>query len=121
MDKPARIWPVALGVAGIALFVLFTGTWMLFWKSDTRQRWVLIGQLPGNPHVDAVVASPAGYGVIGVKHEPQQGELAARMRARRAQILRATADGLEVVYEGSGWIAALDTKGKVWFAIGATL
>lgn len=106
---------------GAAAVLVFGGTWMFFLKWGAKEHWTLIGELSGKPEIKAVVASPQGYGVIGCTLEPADGELVARMRARRAQIIRATADGLKVVYEGAGWPVAIDAVGKVWFAIGGVL
>jgi photosystem II stability/assembly factor-like uncharacterized protein len=43
------------------------------------------------------------------------------MKARRAQLHRVTAAGLAQLYEGPGWIQALDCHGELCVAIGATL
>jgi photosystem II stability/assembly factor-like uncharacterized protein len=53
--------------------------------------------------------------------EPTAGALSERMRARRAQLHRVTAKGLERVYEGPGWVQALDCHGNLCMALGATL
>src|SRR5689334_10933526 len=53
--------------------------------------------------------------------EPTAGTLPDRMRARRAQLHRVTARGLERAYEGPGWIQALDCNGSLCAALGATL
>jgi hypothetical protein len=53
--------------------------------------------------------------------EPTAGALSERMRARRAVLHRVTAAGLERLYEGLGWVQAMDCHGLVCAALGATL
>ena len=43
------------------------------------------------------------------------------VHARRAQLYRVTAKGPERVYEGPGWVQALDCHGAVCAALGGTL
>jgi photosystem II stability/assembly factor-like uncharacterized protein len=68
-----------------------------------------------------VAASRDGFGLVGTMTEPTTGTLPDRMRARRAQLHRVTARGLERVYEGPGWIQALDCHGALCVALGAVL
>lgn len=66
-------------------------------------------------------ASRDGFGLVGATLEPPTGTLSDRLRARRAQLNRVTARGIERVYEGPGWIQALDCHGALCVAVGATL
>jgi len=83
--------------------------------------WQKLGELTGGLRVGAVAVSREGFGLVGAMTEPSAGALADRMRARRAVLHRVTAQGLERVYEGLGWIQALDCHGTVCAALGATL
>lgn len=82
--------------------------------------WIKVGLLKDNPEVGAVVASPARFGVIGTALKPDAEPL-ERLRASRAAIVRASAEELETVFEGPGWIEAIDGVGNAWFAVAATL
>ncbi|MBN1204034.1 MAG: neuraminidase [Myxococcaceae bacterium] len=68
-----------------------------------------------------MAASRDGFGLVGTMTEPTTGTLPDRMRARRAQLHRVTARGLERVYEGPGWVLALDCHGALCAALGAVL
>lgn len=83
--------------------------------------WDKVGELAEGLLVGAVAASRDGFGLLGTKTEPTAGALPERMRARRAQLHRATAKGVERVYEGPGWVQALDCHGSLCMALGATL
>jgi photosystem II stability/assembly factor-like uncharacterized protein len=83
--------------------------------------WERLGELAEGLRPGAVAASREGFGLVGAMTEPTAGTLPDRMRARRAQLHRATARGLERVYEGPGWIQALDCNGSLCAALGATL
>jgi photosystem II stability/assembly factor-like uncharacterized protein len=66
-------------------------------------------------------ASEGLYGLIGVGHQPSAGDALSRLRQSRATIFRATTAGVTPVYEGQGWIEAIDGAGSVWFAVRAVL
>ncbi len=83
--------------------------------------WERLGELAEGLRSGAVAASREGFGLAGAMSEPTAGTLPDRMRARRAQLHRVTARGLERVYEGPGWIQALDCHGNLCAALGATL
>ncbi|HVG63025.1 MAG TPA: neuraminidase [Hyalangium sp.] len=83
--------------------------------------WERLGELAEGLRPGAVAASREGFGLVGAMTEPTAGTLPDRMRARRAQLHRATAKGLERVYEGPGWIQAIDCNGNLCAALGATL
>jgi photosystem II stability/assembly factor-like uncharacterized protein len=83
--------------------------------------WERLGELAEGLRVGAVAASREGFGLVGAMMEPTAGTLSDRMRARRAHVHRATARGLERVYEGPGWIQAFDCNGSLCAALGATL
>jgi hypothetical protein len=83
--------------------------------------WDKLGELAQGLHVKATAASREGFGLVSTLAEPSAGALTERMRARRAQLHRATARGLERVYEGPGWVQALDCHASVCMALGATL
>jgi len=68
-----------------------------------------------------VSVGPEGCGVVAVTLEPTEGSPEAQMRGRQAQLWRVTADEARPVYEGSGWIQAIDNHGACWFAVAATL
>jgi len=86
-----------------------------------EKEWEKLGELANGLRVGAVVASREGFGIIGTMTEPPEGTLPERMRARRAQLHRATAAGVAQMYEGDGWIQAVDCRGELCVAIGATL
>ncbi len=83
--------------------------------------WDKVGELAEGLRVGAVAASREGFGLVGAMAEPTAGALPDRMRARRAQLHRVTAHGLERVYEGPGWVQALDCHASLCMALGATL
>ncbi len=83
--------------------------------------WERLGELAEGLRAGAVAASREGFGLVGAMVEPTAGTLPDRMRARRAQLHRVTAKALERVYEGPGWIQALDCHGNLCAALGATL
>ncbi|MDY7226298.1 WD40/YVTN/BNR-like repeat-containing protein [Hyalangium rubrum] len=83
--------------------------------------WEKLGELAEGLQVGAVSVSREGFGLVGTRTEPTAGTLPERMRGRRAQLHRATAKGLERVYEGLGWVQALDCHGSLCVALGATL
>jgi len=83
--------------------------------------WDRLGELAEGLRVGPVAVSREGFGLVGSTVEPPAGTLQDRMRARRAQLHRVTAQGLEHVYEGPGWIQALDCQGALCMALGATL
>lgn len=83
--------------------------------------WERLGELVEGLRWGAVAASREGFGLVGAMAEPTAGALPERMRARRAQLHRVTARGLERVYEGPGWVQALDCHGNLCLALGATL
>lgn len=83
--------------------------------------WERLGELAEGLRAGAVAASREAFGLVGAMVEPTAGTLPDRMRARRAQLHRVTAKALERVYEGPGWIQALDCHGSVCAALGATL
>jgi hypothetical protein len=83
--------------------------------------WEKLGELAEGLRVGAVAAGREGFGLVGAMSEPTTGSLPERMRARRAQLHRVTAQGLERAYEGLGWIQALDCQGPLCMALGATL
>lgn len=83
--------------------------------------WDKLGELAEGLQVGAVSVSREGFGLVGTRMEPSAGTLPERMRARRAQLHRVTAQGLERVYEGLGWVQALDCTGALCVALGATL
>lgn len=86
-----------------------------------EKEWEKLGELSNGLRVGTVAASREGFGLIGTVTEPQEGTLPERMRARRAQLHRVTAAGVAQVYEGDGWIQALDCRGELCVAIGGTL
>jgi len=83
--------------------------------------WQKLGELTDGLRMGAVAVSREGFALVGAMTEPTAGALPERMRARRAVLHRVTAQGLEKVYEGLGWIQALDCHGTVCAALGATL
>lgn len=83
--------------------------------------WERLGELAADLRVGPVSASRDGFGLVGTTVEPPTGTLADRLRARRAQLHRVTARGVERVYEGPGWIQAVDCHGALCMALGATL
>lgn len=83
--------------------------------------WDRVGELAEGLRVGAVAASREGFGLVGAMTESTAGALPDRMRARRAQLHRVTARGLERVYEGPGWVQALDCHASLCMALGATL
>jgi hypothetical protein len=83
--------------------------------------WEKLGELTEGLRMGAVSVSRDGFGLVGAMTEPTAGALSERMRARRALLHRVTAQGLEKVYEGLGWIQALDCHGPLCAALGATL
>ena len=83
--------------------------------------WERLGELAEGLRVGPVAVSRDGFGLVGTTVEPPAGTLADKMRARRAHLHRVTAQGLERVYEGPGWIQALDCQGALCVALGATL
>jgi photosystem II stability/assembly factor-like uncharacterized protein len=83
--------------------------------------WEKLGELAEGLRVGPVAASREGFGLLGTMSEPTAGALPERMRARRAQLHRVTARGLERVYEGPGWVQAVDCHGSLCMALGATL
>lgn len=83
--------------------------------------WERLGELAPELRVGSVAVSRDGFGLVGTLVEPSSGTLADRLKARRAQIHRVTARGMERVYEGPGWIQALDCHGALCMALGATL
>jgi photosystem II stability/assembly factor-like uncharacterized protein len=83
--------------------------------------WEKLGELAEGLRTGAVSVSREGFGLLGAMTEPTAGPLSDRMRGRRAQLHRVTAQGLSRVYEGLGWIQALDCHGNLCAALGATL
>jgi photosystem II stability/assembly factor-like uncharacterized protein len=83
--------------------------------------WKKVADLPDRAGVGAVRASADGYGLLGIEVSGEKGTPAEKLKASRAAILRATADGTAPRYEGAGWIVSLDGAGAVWFAVQATL
>ncbi|ADO76006.1 WD40/YVTN/BNR-like repeat-containing protein [Stigmatella aurantiaca] len=83
--------------------------------------WEKRGSLAEGLRAGAVAASRDGFGLVSAVAEPSAGALQDRMRGRRAHVYRATSHGLERVYEGPGWIQALDCHGALCAALGATL
>jgi hypothetical protein len=87
----------------------------------TEFNWKKIGLLTHNPRVGAVAASSDEFGLIGTSLDGDGDSLHQRMRAATARIVRADSAGLEVVFEGSGRIAAIDGVGSTWFAVLAAI
>ena len=83
--------------------------------------WEKLGELTEGLRMGTVSVSRDGFGLVGAMTEPTAGALPERMRARRAVLHRVTSQGLEKVYEGLGWIQALDCHGSLCAALGATL
>jgi len=83
--------------------------------------WERLGELAEGLRVGPLAASREGFGLVATTVEPPAGTLADRLRARRAQLHRVTSQGLERVYEGPGWLQALDCHGALCVALGATL
>ncbi len=83
--------------------------------------WEKLGELAAGLRWGAVSVSREGYGLVGAMSEPTSGALPERMRARRAQLYRVTAQGLERAHESLGWVQALDSHGALSVALGATL
>ncbi len=83
--------------------------------------WDKLGELTEGLRMGAVSVSREGFGLVAAMSEPAAGALPEKMRARRAVLHRVTAQGLERVYEGLGWIQALDCHGNLCAALGATL
>jgi photosystem II stability/assembly factor-like uncharacterized protein len=86
-----------------------------------EKEWEKLGELSNGLRAGAVSASREGFGIIGTTLEPPAGTLPERMKERRAQLHRVTAGGVAQMYEGPGWIQALDCHGALCVAIGATL
>jgi photosystem II stability/assembly factor-like uncharacterized protein len=86
-----------------------------------EKEWEKLGELSKGLRVAAVAASRDGFGIIGTLMELPEGTLPERMRARRGQLHRVTAEGVAQMYEGAGWIQALDCRGALCAAVGATL
>lgn len=83
--------------------------------------WKRVATIDGNPEVRAIRASESGYGLIGTRHRPPQGDAITQLRQSRASIFRATSAGITPVFEGAGWIEAIDGVGATWFAVRAAL
>lgn len=84
-------------------------------------KWKRVGVLPEDATPVAVSVSPDGHGVVATTTEPTEGSPEQQMRARKARLWRVTAEGVLPVYEGAGWIQAVDNHGACWFAVAATL
>ena len=83
--------------------------------------WERLGELAGGLKASAVGVGPEGLGLLGGVEEPAEGGLLERMKARRARLLRVAAGNLTSVWEGAGWVQALECSGPVGAAIIATL
>ncbi len=83
--------------------------------------WDKLGELTEGPRVGPVAASREGFGLVGAVIEPTTGAIQERMKHRRSQLYRVTAQGVERTYEGPGWPQALDCHAGVCMALGATL
>ena len=83
--------------------------------------WERLGELAGGLKVGAVATSHEGFGLIGAVVEPPGGHLLERMKGRRAHIHRVAAGAVTKVWEGQGWIQAMDCHGALGVAIGALL
>ncbi len=86
-----------------------------------EKNWSKKGALPEGALPKAVALSPEGYGLIAAYTEPAADSPSEQMRGRKALLLRVTSAGAETVYDGGGWVQALDGNGQVWFAVAATL
>lgn len=87
-----------------------------------EKEWEKLGELSNGRRAGVVAASRDGFGLVATVTEPATGTtLPERMRLRRAHVHRVTGSGMTEVYEGPGWIQALDCRGPVCAAIGATL
>jgi hypothetical protein len=86
-----------------------------------EKNWDKLGELTEGLRPGTVSVSREGFGLVAAMTEPAAGALPEKMRARRAVLHRVTAQGLERVYEGLGWIQALDCHGHLCAALGATL
>lgn len=83
--------------------------------------WEKLGALPEGARPGVLTASHEGFGLVGAVVEPANGGLLERMRTRRVQLHRVTASGLALVYEGLGWLQAVDCHGPMCAAVGAAL
>lgn len=83
--------------------------------------WERLGELSEGLKVGAVAVSSEGFGLVGASVEPSAGSLLERMRARHALLHRVSAGSVTKVWEGPGWVQALDAQGPLAVAIGAAL
>ncbi len=83
--------------------------------------WEKLGALSEGLKVGAVAASREGFGLVGAMAEPSAGSLLERMRSRRAHLHHVAAGSVTKVWEGPGWIQALDCQGALGVAIGGSL
>jgi hypothetical protein len=83
--------------------------------------WERLGELAEGLKAGAVGVSPEGFGLLGAVREPADGGLLERMKARRTRLLRVEAGAMTSVWEGPGWVQALDCSGTVGVVLGATL
>ncbi len=83
--------------------------------------WEKLGALSEGLKVGAVAASREGFGLVGAVAEPSAGSLLERMRSRRAHLHHVAAGSVTKVWEGLGWIQALDCQGSLGVAIGGSL
>jgi hypothetical protein len=83
--------------------------------------WEKLGALSEGLKVGAVAVSREGFGLVGAVMEPSASALLERMRGRRAHLHRVAAGSVMKVWEGPGWIQALDCQGSLAVAIGGTL
>jgi hypothetical protein len=83
--------------------------------------WEKLGALSEGLKASAVAASREGFGLVGAVAEPSAGSLLERMRSRRAHLHHVAAGSVTKVWEGPGWIQALDCQGSLGVAIGGSL
>ena len=83
--------------------------------------WERLGALSEGWTARVLGVSPEGFGLLGAQQEPSEGDLLARLKARRARLSRVGAGSLTTVWEGPGWVQALDCSGAVGALLVATL
>jgi photosystem II stability/assembly factor-like uncharacterized protein len=86
-----------------------------------QREWERLGVVPEGHRITAVAASPEGFGLLGAMREPAEGALLGKMKARQARLLRVGAGAVESVWEGPGWVQALDCAGALAVAVLGTL
>src|SRR5688572_27982402 len=86
-------------------------------KSD----WIQVGAVAGSTHVETIVASDDGYALVTSWWRATFRDGANRLLDGRGTIRRVTAGGMECVFQETGWVAAVDGVGPIWFVVQAEI